>query len=154
MLQMLSVLEINEETPAIVVLYRLLDRSIALEGAEWVQTQSRSNAPALGRGSILITATPLEQKLLLRLLKLNASLLPADYPVKRQPGEESYKLSVLLPVGPLEFDTVAKLNDRQGCSVCGNKTTSRCSQCQSVSYCGQGTHRIYARTFILAHLTL
>ncbi len=131
-------LEVDENTPAIVVLYRSFIPSDLMACAQWTLNQADSNPPSVGRSIINVTATPLEQKLLLKLLKVNAPLVPPDFTIERQRGEEHFSVSVLLPVGPLEFDALAKLNEKQGCSVCGKKTTSRCSQCQSASYCGSG----------------
>ncbi|KAI0752552.1 hypothetical protein C8Q80DRAFT_460968 [Daedaleopsis nitida] len=135
-MRVVSVLEIDPYTPAIVVLYRPFDRSNGAACADWICRQSHANAPAVGFGFFGINATPLEQKVVHKLLKANAHLLPSDFAVQRHPDEEHFKLSVLLPVGPLDFDALAKLNEKQGCVLCGKKTTSRCSQCQSVSYCG------------------
>ncbi|TFK80178.1 hypothetical protein K466DRAFT_592002 [Polyporus arcularius HHB13444] len=140
-IRVVSVLEIHEDTPVIVVLYRPFNRSSAKDCAQWISEQSKSNAPALGNGFIHIKRPSIEVKLLLLYLKLNASLVPADFPVDKKPNEARFKPSVLLPVAPLDFDALAKIAHNLGCSVCGKKGASRCAQCQTVWYCGAECQR-------------
>ncbi|KAM5546031.1 hypothetical protein V8D89_000157 [Ganoderma adspersum] len=140
-MRILDILEINDKTPAFVVLYRSFDKSSAESGADWVVDQIATNPPEIGKVLLNVNATPLEQRLLLKLLKLNASMVPSDYEVERRPGEESFKVSVLLPIGPLEYTALSKLNANQGCAVCGKRAASRCAGCHSVSYCGQVCQR-------------
>ena len=85
-----------------------------------------------------ISATELEQKLLLLILEMNSKRLPPSLTVKRLNSEKDFKLSFLLPIGPLSYHDVGKLNLNTGCAVCGRDIVSRCSQCQSISYCGTG----------------
>lgn len=85
-----------------------------------------------------ITATELEQKLMLMILDMNAKRLPPNTVVDRMKSEQDFKLSFLLPMGPLSSQDLGKLNANTGCVVCGGDTKSRCSQCQFVSYCGKG----------------
>ncbi|RDX40255.1 hypothetical protein OH76DRAFT_1413096 [Lentinus brumalis] len=140
--RVISVLEVDEKTPAIVVLYRSFDKSTAMEGAEWVCLQTEPDSSPVPSGSIInITATPLEQKLLLKLLKLNQHFIPSDFDVKRHPTEATFRLSVLFPIGPLDFAARTKLSHNMGCGVCGRRATSRCGQCQSVSYCSAECQR-------------
>lgn len=131
----------DQKTPAIVVLYRAFNRSGALEGMRWVHAQSEtSSAPSL-RGVLLdIKATPLEQKLLMTLLRMNRRLVPPHFKVDRHATEAGYDVSVLLPLGPLDFAAITKLSHNMGCAVCGERATSRCAECQSVSYCGAGAY--------------
>ena len=136
----MSVLEIYEDTPAIVVLYRPFNRVSANDCRQWVLEQSTSNAPALGDGLIHIKTSSLELKLLLLYLKLNASLVHADYPIDKKPNEARFKPSVILPIAPLDFDALAKIVHNLGCSVCGKRGASRCARCQTVWYCGPGEH--------------
>lgn len=142
--QFISVLEVDEKIPAIVVLYRAFDKSTAMEGVDWVLFQSESDESSpLPEGSIVnITATPLEQKLLLKLLKINQHIVPPDYEVDRHETETAFRLSVVFPIGPLDFAARAKLSHNMGCGVCGQKATSRCSQCQSVSYCSSSKFNV------------
>nr|VWO97504.1 N/A [Ganoderma boninense] len=136
--QFLAVLEVNEKLPVFVVLYRTIDQATGASGADWAILQSRSNPPHLGNGFHSMKATLLEQKMLLKILKANKSLVPPDYTVTRGRLEERFEVSILLPVGPLEYNALSKLNSNMGCAVCGKRASSRCSSCQSVSYCGAG----------------
>ncbi|RDX41978.1 hypothetical protein OH76DRAFT_1467037 [Lentinus brumalis] len=136
-IRFLSVLEIDDRTPAIVLLYRMHTAKDAIEGMQWGQHQYDKDPNSRVEGGIsMITATPLEMKLLMKLLSMNAKLLPPDYKPERGPYEEKHKVSVLLPVGPLSFEALGSLNNDTGCAICEKERTSRCSQCQSVSYCG------------------
>ncbi|KAI0767661.1 hypothetical protein C8Q74DRAFT_1204367 [Fomes fomentarius] len=71
-----------------------------IEYAQWTFNQVDSNPVSVGRSLISITATPLEQKLLLKLLIVNAPLVPSDFMIKRQPGKKHFLVSVLLPTAP------------------------------------------------------
>ena len=115
-----------------VLLYRSFNTSTAMEGLAWAHEMST----VYGAMAVNIQCTPIEQKLFLKVLKGNMHLVPKDYKVDRHETEKDYKVSVLLPVGPLEYGPLAKLNSNVGCVVCGKRTVSRCSQCQSASYCG------------------
>ncbi|PIL28917.1 hypothetical protein GSI_08963 [Ganoderma sinense ZZ0214-1] len=137
-MRILDILEVDEKTPAIVVLYRSFDKSTAEIGINWLKEQVATNPPEIGKALLNVNATPLEQRLLLKLLAWNASLVPSSYEVERRHGEESFKVSVLLPIGPLEYNALSKLNANQGCAVCGKRAASRCAGCHSISYCGQG----------------
>ena len=85
----------------------------------------------------------LEAKLLMKILKLNAKLLPPDVEQKlggrKSPGEQDFKFSFLLPISPLTQNDVGRLNLDLGCAQCGEKSVKRCSLCQSVRYCSAGT---------------
>ncbi|KAI0704229.1 hypothetical protein C8T65DRAFT_611445 [Cerioporus squamosus] len=140
--RVISVLEADEKTPAIVVLYRAFDKSTAMEGAAWLCLQSEPDSSPVPSGSIVnITATPLEQKLLLKLLKLNQHFVPSGFDVKRHETEHGFRFSVLFPIGPLDFAARTRLSHNMGCGVCGRRATSRCAQCQFVSYCSAECQR-------------
>ena len=85
----------------------------------------------------------LEVKLLMKILKLNAKMLPFDVEHKlggrKCPGEQDFKFSFLLPISPLTEDDVGRLNLDLGCAQCGEKSAKRCSLCRSVRYCSAGT---------------
>ncbi|KAL6304711.1 hypothetical protein BKA93DRAFT_259447 [Sparassis latifolia] len=74
---------------------------------------------------------------------MNAKHLPADFSPMKGALEQDFKVSFLLPVGPLTFEDLGKLNADTGCFVCGKKTASLCAQCFSVSYCGQDCQRAH-----------
>ncbi|KAI0329865.1 hypothetical protein GY45DRAFT_1324470 [Cubamyces sp. BRFM 1775] len=140
-IRVVSVLKVNEKTPALVVLYRAFNPSTARENAMWVFDQSKLNASVHGKGFVHLRSSAIEMKLLLKLLRGNTHLVPANFKIDKQASEAQFKPSVLLPVGPLDFDALSKLSHNPGCSVCGKKAASRCSQCQSVSYCGPACQR-------------
>ncbi|KAH9925047.1 uncharacterized protein BXZ73DRAFT_91190 [Epithele typhae] len=131
--RIVSVVEVNEHTPAIVVLYRDFTIATAAEGLAWVQEHFRGPAPLTK-----VHATPLEIKLFLKLLDTNAALLPEGHDVAklRGPHEDAYRLSVVLPVAPLDFTAVAKLNYNPGCHVCGKRDSKYCP-CRCLRYCGR-----------------
>ncbi|KAI8996668.1 hypothetical protein BD414DRAFT_434731 [Trametes punicea] len=140
-IRFLHVLELDEKTPAIVLLYRPFSQQNAIEGARWCQLQVEKNPRNVGGVGANVTATLLEQKLLLKLLSMNARLLPPDFKFEKQQYEEHYRASVLLPVGPLGFEAIGKLNSNTGCATCGEHAGRRCGQCQSVSYCSPECQR-------------
>ena len=88
-----------------------------------------------------IAATELEQSVLLELLKQNASHLPTDFTVDHVKSETEgpFKVSFLLPIGPLSSEDLGNLTTEFGCAVCGEKAAKRCSKCQGVWYCSKGT---------------
>ncbi|KAI0767665.1 hypothetical protein C8Q74DRAFT_1204403 [Fomes fomentarius] len=141
-IRFLSVLELDESTPAIVLLYRIYTRADGLEGIKWCQYQYNKVDQRPGDNDIrTIMTTPLEFKLLQELLAMNAKLLPLEYKPRKDLYEEKFRVSVLLPVGPLTFEALGSLNNDTGCVICGKERTSRCSQCQCVSYCGAGCQK-------------
>lgn len=109
-----------------------------MDGLQWLRRMQDKHSNA--RYLMNIKSTPLEQKLLLRLLAINGKLLSKTYNPQKESTEQNFKVSFLLPIGPLSYDDISKLNSDPGCVLCGKKTTSRCSQCQSVAYCGSGTY--------------
>ncbi|PSR74746.1 hypothetical protein PHLCEN_2v9625 [Hermanssonia centrifuga] len=127
-------IRINDKTPLITLVYQEITQENPWPGVQWVKDLIQTaNGPFHLPN---ITASELEQKLILKLLSINAKHVPADYKVTKRRTEQDFQVSFLLPVGPLAFEDLGKLNADTGCVVCGEKTASRCSQCQSVSYCG------------------
>lgn len=122
----------------IVLLYQSVTRANVMEGLQWLKQMQEMH----GNSGYLVNikSTPLEQKLLLKLLSINGKLLSQAYQPEKASTEQNFKASFLLPLGPLGYEDIAKLNNDPGCVLCGKKTTSRCSQCQSVAYCGPGAH--------------
>ncbi|KAL1741790.1 hypothetical protein HDZ31DRAFT_44689 [Schizophyllum fasciatum] len=84
-----------------------------------------------------------EQALLRKLLSVNTEKLSAAYRPKLEPHEKNFKISFLMPVKPLSQLDVGKLTSDTGCVVCGKKTTSRCTGCLAVAYCGQECQRAH-----------
>ncbi|KZT04913.1 uncharacterized protein LAESUDRAFT_656844 [Laetiporus sulphureus 93-53] len=136
-MRLLSVHEVDTHTPLIAVLYRQFARDNNSElGARWVQAQMRSNGSTPS-----IKASLLEQKVLLKLLSMNAKHVSPGFVPHRQLLEQDYTISFFLPVGPLSNKDIAKLNEETGCVLCGKDHASRCKQCQSVFYCGPECQR-------------
>lgn len=132
-IRLLSVLELDKDTPVIILLYQSVTRATVMEGLQWLrQMQDKQDSPGYLAN---IKCTPLEQKLLLNILANNGKLLSSTYKPRKESSEQNFKVSFFLPLGPLSFEDVGKLNNDTGCVLCGRKTTSRCSQCQSVAYC-------------------
>ncbi|KAI0943561.1 hypothetical protein AcW1_002697 [Taiwanofungus camphoratus] len=138
-IRLIFVHELDAQTPLITLLYQSITSANPLPGIEWVQAQMAKQS----RQGVLqnIKATPLEQKLMLRLLALNAAHLAAGFKPARDRTEQGFRASFLLPVGPLSFEDLGKLNIDTGCALCGAKTASRCAQCQSAAYCGPACQR-------------
>lgn len=108
----------------------------------WVQdTLAQSKAKRMP--VLNITASPEEQKLLLAILNLNARRLSSNYSPQRRQTEASFVLSFLLPIAPIGQQDLGRLTNHTGCVVCGKKTTSKCSQCLSVEYCGTGQSLVH-----------
>ncbi|KAI0672104.1 hypothetical protein C8Q78DRAFT_971565 [Trametes maxima] len=141
-IRILDVYELDERTPAMVILYSHFTRENALDGARWVQEQVQKNPKNVGGVAMNIKATLLEQKLLLKLLSMNTKLLPQGYAPKRGRYEEKYRATVVLPLGPLGPEAIGKLNNKTGCDVCGKHSGLRCGQCQSASYCGPACQKV------------
>ncbi|KAI0704243.1 hypothetical protein C8T65DRAFT_728205 [Cerioporus squamosus] len=116
---------VDKDVPAIVVLYRPFIRSTAKDCTQWIfecpcdRQSVHPHQQIVGRSEAALLY-----------LKLNASLVFADFPVDKKPNEARFKPSVLLPVAPLDFDALSKMAHNLGCSVCGKKAASRCAQCQ------------------------
>ncbi|RPD60626.1 hypothetical protein L226DRAFT_506562 [Lentinus tigrinus ALCF2SS1-7] len=134
LLRFLCVVCVDSDTPGVVLTYWAINNETGAEGADWICMQMRRDV-----GVTEIKATVLEMKLLLKVLAMNARLLPPEYKPPKDPLEKHFKLSVLFPLAPLSFDVLGKLNSDVGCALCGKRQASRCSQCHSVSYCGAGT---------------
>lgn len=125
---------LENDVPLLVVLYERGTRATPIQSTlSWIQeviTKTR-NMPQ-------ITATLEEQVLLLTILNLNAKRLSANYDPKRKMAEKTFKLSFLLPMGPLSQIDIGRLTHNTGCVLCGSKTTKRCTGCLAVEYCGPG----------------
>ncbi|KDQ21035.1 hypothetical protein BOTBODRAFT_142402 [Botryobasidium botryosum FD-172 SS1] len=76
--------------------------------------------------------------LMVKLLELNSTHLPEP---KQGPKENEPMSSFLLPIGPLTMKDIGSLTKDVGCIVCGRTVVSKCSSCQTVSYCGKECQR-------------
>ncbi|KAI9056703.1 hypothetical protein FKP32DRAFT_1598891 [Trametes sanguinea] len=138
----LDTFKLDEKTPAMIILYWPFGPEGAREALLWGRIQVRNNPKSVGEVGADIMSKQIDQKLLLKLLDMNTKLLPPGYKPKRRRGEEKYRVSVLLPVGPLSGDAIGKLNSKTGCAICGKPASQRCGQCQSASYCGADCQRV------------
>ncbi|KZS94843.1 hypothetical protein SISNIDRAFT_409344 [Sistotremastrum niveocremeum HHB9708] len=131
-IKFVDVLHLDDKTPVMILLY---DHTVpgVLPPMEQLQFCARE----LCTPHIHVVASQGSQKLLQRLLLLNSRRLPASYQPPRQPYERNFKLSFVLPAGPLSMVDLGTLNEEKGCDVCGEKATQRCSACESVMYCGK-----------------
>lgn len=120
----------------VVLLYHPETRATGLRGARWAQHMQQKYGPP--QGGLNIHATPLEQKLLLKLLSMNGKALSPSYTPEKDAIEQHFRASFLLPLGPLSYQDIGKLNNDPGCVLCGQKALVRCRQCMSVVYCGAG----------------
>ncbi|KAH8798447.1 hypothetical protein DL96DRAFT_1699457 [Flagelloscypha sp. PMI_526] len=137
-MRVISTHHIESTTPLLVVIYLPGTKLNPLPGLRWIQNLMKH--PSYN-GIANITGTFLEQKLLLRLLALNEKYLDATFKtlVKSQVDantEQSFHVSFLLPLNTIGSEDLGKLNAEIGCEICGKNTASRCSQCQTLKYCG------------------
>ena len=79
-----------------------------------------------------------EQALFRKLLHYNSQKLSPNNKPMLESHEKNFKISFLLPVSPLSQFDIGKLTSDTGCAVCGKRTTSRCTGCLAVAYCGPG----------------
>lgn len=81
-----------------------------------------------------------QQHLLLRLLKLNAKRVPPSLRHPRAPADKSFKVSFILPVGPLSPDCLNDLSNEAPnfCALCSLPAKALCGSCRAVRYCTRG----------------
>ncbi|KAI1792760.1 hypothetical protein LXA43DRAFT_314595 [Ganoderma leucocontextum] len=132
-IRLLHTLQVDVGTPGIVVVYRAFNPITQLDAVSRQTAVFRSLLDC-GQPRVCIRASPLELKLVLKLLAVNAKLLSPHYQPPARLFEQQL-VSVLLPIAPLGFREIDRLGNDPGCVVCGNERKARCSQCQSVSYC-------------------
>ncbi|KAG2012042.1 hypothetical protein CC2G_012090 [Coprinopsis cinerea AmutBmut pab1-1] len=137
LIQILAVLKVNSHTP----LYMLSFRTIFAIPNKSLQRQMEDILPPSVTYAISVRTTPLERKVVLKLLNMNAKRL--DTEVYKVPEgfakytKKQWKVSFILPLAPLPMVDIGKFTDLSGCEVCGStKGASRCSGCLSVLYCG------------------
>ncbi|KAI3622132.1 ankyrin repeat and mynd domain-containing protein 2-like [Moniliophthora roreri] len=150
-IRVVEVRKVAEGVPMLVVLCGRGTRDMpVMTTGVWVQEtiSSRRQLPQ-------ITATPEEQDLFLNILNMNSRRLASGYKPSRKKSEQSFMLSFLLPMGPMSQEDLGKLTtNASGCIICGHKTTSKCSQCLSVEYCGRECQRAHWKEHKLMCTTL
>ncbi|KAI5835664.1 hypothetical protein K523DRAFT_260382 [Schizophyllum commune Tattone D] len=90
-----------------------------------------------------VRCTVQEQALFRKLLHHNSQKLSPNYKPTLESHEKNFKISFLLPVSPLSQFDIGKLTSDTGCAVCGKRTTSRCTGCLAVAYCGPDCQRAH-----------
>ncbi|KAJ7641530.1 hypothetical protein FB45DRAFT_825812 [Roridomyces roridus] len=135
-LRVLEVKKFDKNTPIFLVLFQPSLSGMVHRGSiQWISDQVSAGT---ARNLLNITATKQEQDLLQRILYANSERLAPSYKPNRAPAEDSFMLSFLIPVGPLEANDAAKYNANDGCSVCGAPASQQCSRCRAVKYCDAG----------------
>ncbi|KAF9019614.1 hypothetical protein BDZ89DRAFT_959052 [Hymenopellis radicata] len=131
-IRVLSIHKLNENTPLIALIYYSSDLATpAVNSFEWMGAQMQTGRLAQ------IKCTSQEQALLRKLLFQNSRRVSTEFKPKMAGYERRFKPSFLVPLNPLDQLEIGKLSHNTGCQVCGGKTTSRCAQCQSASYCSR-----------------
>ncbi|KAJ3530229.1 hypothetical protein NMY22_g8661 [Coprinellus aureogranulatus] len=126
----------DDNTPVFVLSYRVVT---AIPNKDIKQQMAEIFPPpeqARGQG-----IADLARRAFLRLLTLNSKGLIAQYEPedsndKKYSRKKKWKMSFVLPLGPVPMEDVGKLTTDPGCDVCGNaKNTRRCTQCLTAVYC-------------------
>ncbi|KZS94838.1 hypothetical protein SISNIDRAFT_484370 [Sistotremastrum niveocremeum HHB9708] len=127
-----EVYQLDRRAPVIILLYQWYFRGNDNEEMFGFVSQNM-------RGEDLSTteATVEEQRLLMRLLSQNSLLVPSSNRVVRQSYENGFRVSCVMPIGPLSMKDLGALNAEMGCEVCGDKGRLRCPRCESVIYCSE-----------------
>jgi hypothetical protein len=126
---------VTEDCPVFVVIYKKIEKTSDITLRKVLGSIFTTQIAA---GNMLTTR--LERDMLVKLLLLNSKRLSSDYSPERRKNEESFRLSFLLPLGPISMQDLGRLTNTSGCAVCGDshKTLRRCGNCQTISYCSQG----------------
>jgi hypothetical protein len=88
-------------------------------------------------GPPLIKCSVHEQRILLRLLRINAQRLPASLSPRRHSHEDQFHLSFLLPLESMAVKSRSVLSN-DACAICSKPATAVCSACHAIHYCDKG----------------
>ncbi|KAH9925058.1 uncharacterized protein BXZ73DRAFT_79161 [Epithele typhae] len=136
--QVVSVRKAHDRGPVFVLLYRVFGRhdAVVTEDSAWTIAQERKALlPPEPSTENRFSVHPTAMKLLLKLLRMNAAVVPADFPLQREATDEGYALSALQPMGHLDHRSLVWIEQRLSCEVCGRKPVKECTQCSLVAYC-------------------
>lgn len=135
---------LDDKTPLLCLIYATGSAKAPVQDTlDFVQAQVKTGY------MVQIKCTTQEQALLRKLLFQNSKMIASDFKPALEPYEKNFKASFVMPIAPLSQVDIGKLTNDAGCAVCGKRTTSRCTGCLSVAYCGQGMFELDA-FFILA----
>jgi hypothetical protein len=124
------------ETPLLLALY---DHDMEGDDTRPPKDSWDTSATADNPGEIMEAGLS-QQHLLLRLLKLNEKRVPPSLRRPRALADESFKLSFILPVGPLSPDCLNDLSNEAPnfCALCSLPAKALCGSCRAVRYCTRG----------------
>lgn len=134
-IRMFDVLAVNEETPVFMLSYRIVN---AIPNKSLKQQIAEVFASNETRGQGM---SELARRAFLRVLNMNSKKVipqyePSGADNKKYTNKKKWKLSFILPLGPVPMEEVGKLTTDPGCDVCGStKNASRCTQCLTAVYC-------------------
>ncbi|KAF9022635.1 hypothetical protein BDZ89DRAFT_1070577, partial [Hymenopellis radicata] len=129
-IRLLEIYKLDKDTPLISLIYETAALNEPMNTIDF--TSHFANDSGVSR----INATVEEQALFRKLLAENARRVSVSFNPKKESYEKTFRPSFVVPIGPINQIDIGRLTYNTGCEICGNKTTSRCSQCQSASYCG------------------
>lgn len=81
-----------------------------------------------------------EQQLLRKLLEHNSTCISSTYAPDRRKYENDFKVSFMVPTGPLSGEDIGRITKTTGCELCGKRAPHKCSRCKTANYCSAGTN--------------
>ncbi|KAF9445845.1 hypothetical protein P691DRAFT_777271 [Macrolepiota fuliginosa MF-IS2] len=135
-LRIISTHAVDENTPLILVAYRVAHGRSVSSLKRYVSTEFKTE-----KGAIAPDMPATEQRFLEFYLALNATRLSDTFKLPEELVEERYKFGFILPTGELQPADVARLNEMKGCALCGEPGSSRCNGCKSIQYCSEGCQK-------------
>ena len=127
LLKILHVKRIDDNTTVLTILYYTIpDDDLSLDTFhEW---DDEYTDPDTGDAPTHLKSTPLQQKVLLRVLELNSRFVPPNFNPVIAMSEANFKVSFLFPIYPLSSKALEELNLDTGDAVSENEA-EECSQC-------------------------